>query len=734
MQDLKRNRTSEGKTYRQGLWQLLVFPCFLLWCEALLRVFSGVGLTMSPVPAALAAAGTGALVSLFLWLVGQASQRAAWIAGILLSILTGLHFAAASVLRTVFATYMTPGNMVVGAGNVIRNYGDEFRRGLLAGTFRFVLFLFPCIAAVSLLLKQARGTSGTSAPGNPELAPALLLAAGILLTGGSAAAAASGANARLYGAQYSYHSAVEAFGLLTATRLDLQYKLFGNPAAGFGPGGTALADPAAGPAESGATESDAAALSATASDASASDALPVVYGENVMDLDFTAEALNRTKQTQQLSSYLQTLTPSKKNPYTGLFAGKNLILVCAEAYCDRFIRPELTPTLWRLTHNGIFFEEYYQCEWGGSTTTGELAFLEGLCGSDGDDSLSGIADNNHYFTMGNQLQRLGYSSIAFHTGSHKYYQRHTTHENLGYNQFAASGNGLQRLMGRSYAPDTDLIDKTTPLYVGHQPFSVYYMTISGHAPYEKNSPYVWEYYDRVNEIVGTEYQEKTKYYICYQMELEEAMKLLVERIEEAGIADDTVIVLTGDHYPYGLGGGRTWHNDRDYIKDLLHGSDFFRWEQDRSGLIIWSGCLEHENADMACTVSAPVGNLDILPTLSNLFGLEYDSRLLPGRDVFAPNQRPLVFWNNLSIVTTEGKFDGRKDEWHPDPGYEWTAEDPEFLERLHHMVNDRMLMARLIMQTDYYGLLFGEDDVVTAGDILWDPQTIGENKEKAAER
>ena len=56
MQDLKRNRTSEGKTYRQGIWQLLVFPCFLLWCEALLRVFSGVGLTMSPVPAALAAA------------------------------------------------------------------------------------------------------------------------------------------------------------------------------------------------------------------------------------------------------------------------------------------------------------------------------------------------------------------------------------------------------------------------------------------------------------------------------------------------------------------------------------------------------------------------------------------------------------------------------------------------------------------------------------------------------
>ena len=50
----------------------------------------------------------------------------------------------------------------------------------------------------------------------------------------------------------------------------------------------------------------------------------------------------------------------------------------------------------------------------------------------------------------------------------------------------------------------------------------------------------------------------------------------MKKLEDAGIADDTVIVLTGDHYPYGLGNGRTWHNDRDYIDDLIKADDVLR--------------------------------------------------------------------------------------------------------------------------------------------------------------
>ena len=438
---------------------------------------------------------------------------------------------------------------------------------------------------------------------------------------------------------------------------------------------------------------------------------------NVMDINFPHESAS--KQVSQLSDYLETLAPSEKNRYTGIFSGKNLIMICAESYCDAFISPELTPTIWRLTHNGIYFSDYYQPSWGGSTSTGELSMLLGLDSNSGADAMIKIAGNNHYFSMGNQLQRHGYFSLAFHNGSHTFYSRNLTHEGLGYDAFFASGKHLDAFCGHSYPTDTEMIEGTLPAYVSHQPFSVYYMTVSGHAAYEKNSLYVRKYYDTVNAAVGDDYYEKTKYYICYQMELESALKALVDGLEEAGIADDTVIVMTGDHYPYGLGNGQTWHNDRDYINDLIKCSDALYWNEDKSGLVIWSGCLEHELKDMACEISEPTMSLDILPTVSNLFGVEFDSRLLPGRDVFAETE-PLVFWNNLSWITREGKYDTRKHVYYPDEDTVISEEDQEeYIKTVNAIVNGRILMCTSIMNTDYYALLFGPDEVKADPDAVW---------------
>ena len=794
---------------------LLFFPFHFSWCEILLRVLSGTPASPSLLTAVLAASGIGAVSGALLCMIRKRSSRAAWILSVMLCLLSAFFFAVESMLRSIFFTYMTPGNILSEAGDVAKNYMGELARSLLPGLFRFLLFLLPAIVLFACLCRNSRKTSGENAafPAEPRTSVfsyLLYAAAGFLLIFGSVFVSHTGRTARLYGSGYSYHAAVDTFGLVTATRLDIEYSLLGNPyetfssavissdqgedmdqtaaaetentaegsgdltadaetamtaetvsagnidsaagkdetagtenetvgvGSGTAPAETKPAETKPAETESGTAPAESGTAPAVAENAPAeaesapaeTESVPPEPEYNVMNLDFSLPELHSTKEISRLTDYISSLAPSQKNEYTGLFAGKNLILVCAESYCDRFITPELTPTLWRLTHNGFYFEEYYESEWGGSTTTGELAFTTGLCGNNGDDSLSGIAANNHYFTMGNQLQRQGYSSIAFHSGHYKYYKRHTTHENLGYNQFLGVGNGIEDIISYEYAPDSDLFENTIPLYLDHQPFSVYYMTLSGHAPYVAGSPLVKKYYDRVDAVLGDEYAKKTKYYICYQMELEAAMTLLVQRLEEAGIADDTVIVLTGDHYPYGLGRGSTWKNDKDYIKDLIKGDDFFRWEQDRSGLIIWSGCLEHDLKDRVCKISEPVGNLDILPTISNLFGVPFDSRLLPGRDVLAPDTEPMVFWNNFSVVVKEGKYDGRKLNWYPNEGYEWTAEDPDFLENLHARVNDRLLMGRMIMQTDYYRLLFGEDTVKQAGETLWKPAEKNKKKKE----
>ena len=512
----------------------------------------------------------------------------------------------------------------------------------------------------------------------------------------------------LYGAQFTYNRATENFGLITSTRLSVRYSIFGNRNTGFHEDTDKMVitpTPTIAAAESGEeTEAD-------------ENVRPVQSGQNVMDIGFPTDSGNEA--VDSLSAYLESLTPTDKNAYTGLFEGKNLIMIAAESYCSSFITPELTPVLYRLTHNGFYFSDYYQPEWGGSTTTGETALMTGLAPQWGDDSMILTSGNNNYFTMGNQLQRLGYSSCAFHNGSYNYYSRQNTHENLGYNQWVANETGMGELTGTHYASDTMMMNATVDLYIDKQPFNIYYMTLSGHAPYSASSPYVDLYYDRVNEVLGDQYEETTKYYICYQMELENAMAILVNRLEEAGIADDTVIVLVGDHYPYGLGAGEAWGNDKDYVDDLLKADHHDVWNRDRNSLILWSGCLENEYQDMAVEISEPTYSLDILPTLSNLFGLAFDSRLMPGRDVFS-NAVPLVLWNSMEWKTEQGIYDSGDGVFYPNEG---ETVDEEYVDTMNRVVQNKLLMSRTIIENNYYWLLFGEDDVTMAGQLIYEGGT-----------
>lgn len=93
--------------------------------------------------------------------------------------------------------------------------------------------------------------------------------------------------------------------------------------------------------------------------------------------------------------------------------------------------------------------------------------------------------------------------------------------------------------------------------------------------------------------------------------------------------------------------------------------------QDHNSLIIWSGCLEKgkQYEDLQCEIDTPVYSLDDLPTLSNLFGFKYDSRLLVGRDVFS-NQTPFVVWNNYSWLSEKGYYSNSTGEFFANEGIE----------------------------------------------------------------
>ena len=135
-----------------------------------------------------------------------------------------------------------------------------------------------------------------------------------------------------------------------------------------------------------------------------------------------------------------------------------------------------------------------------------------------------------------------------------------------------------------------------------------------------------------------------KGYLASNLHLEDAMTYLIAELEAKGIADDTVICLTGDHYPYGLADG----NDFSCV-DELYGIDEIKtdFDRDHNCWLLWSGCLEDMDP---IVVDEPTFSMDILPTMLNLFGVDFDSRLLPGRDVFS--DAPALIFNWTSVWKT----------------------------------------------------------------------------------
>ena len=203
--------------------------------------------------------------------------------------------------------------------------------------------------------------------------------------------------------------------------------------------------------------------------------------------------------------------------------------------------------------------------------------------------------------------------------------------------------------------------------------------------------------------------ETSQAYLACNMELDLALECLVDKLEAAGIVDDTLIVMTADHYPYLMVG-----KDVDYYNELRGFEDTEKvTSRYRSTLLMWSGCIEE-----AIVVDTPCSTIDIVPTICNLFGLEYDSRLYSGRDIFATNYSadqysncmPLVvFANNKgqgnSWITAAGTYEASTGEFTPNEGV--TLEDQEdYVARVKRLVSAKINYSKLIVEEDYYSFLF----------------------------
>lgn len=412
----------------------------------------------------------------------------------------------------------------------------------------------------------------------------------------------------------------------------------------------------------------------------------IEYGYNFLNLNLEELANSTNKDIKTIANYLIQELVVKKNEYTGLFKNKNLVYITAESFSEIAVDENLTPTLYKLVNTGFHFANYYSSN-NLSTIGGEFQSLTGLYADSSILPTWRTGKNTFPYGLSTIFKNAGYNTYAYHDHYATFQDRDKYLKAMGFNNYLACYNGLEKRMDCSRWPnsDVDMINATYTDYIeSDKPFLAYYMTVSGHFQYN----FTGNKMSRKNKelVKDLPYSDTVKAYLATQIELDRALELLINKLEEANILDDTVIVLLCDHYPYGLTLNEI-NEISTYQRDAVV-------EINSNNLIIWNNKIKHKE------ITKTAMSIDVIPTVYNLFGLEYDSRLYMGKDIFS-DTNGLAFFKNRSWVTDKGTYLSTKNSMTK------TSEDvsKEYINEINNLVSNRRNISKLIIKTDFYKYL-----------------------------
>ena len=592
--------------------------------------------------------------------------------------ITGVFLVAAQVLlaevqlvyHCIFGDFMPVSQIGMG-GNVVVNFNTQLLYGIRQNLLKILLLLLPLIAVI-LCLALRRGQAlklrlrwKQTMASSAVLLALLLTVTGLMYVGRDNAFSVYRTFTNV---NTSTDSSYKKIGMLATTAQELRYMLF----------------------------SGSGSIMITPSSLNMSD-VPRTYSSNsynvIESIDFTALADSTDSDILKATDeYLSNATPTRKNNYTGLLKDYNLITICAESFCPWFIREELTPTLYKLSHTGILFENYYGT-FQSVTTNGEYTMCMGLypdMSRTKTDSSFNVAGTNYLpFCLGNALKGMGYQAWGYHDYIGDFYNRNITHANMGYT-FKAADSGLAMKIDWP-SSDLEMMEASIDDYINSgEPFHAYYMTFSGHYQYNWDNAMSAKNRDAVKDLP---YSEPVKAYIACNLELEYALEYLMQRLEEAGVADKTCIVLTNDHYPYGL--------TEDEYNELAGQTLDTTFEKYRNSFICYvPGLSENIVVDEYCSTA------DILPTLLNLFGVDYDSRLLAGTDVLSSGLHVAVL-SDKSFLTKTFRYDAGTETVIPADESITVSDGLVKTYRLY--VDSRFQLSGNILNSDYYAHVFARE-------------------------
>ena len=335
------------------------------------------------------------------------------------------------------------------------------------------------------------------------------------------------------------------------------------------------------------------------------------------------------------------------NEYTGLFKGKNLILILAESFSAYSLDPLVTPNLYQMRQEGIYFANHYAPLFDANTADSEFIALTGAM-----PSTEGSTTPNHYFsnTYDNGLAHFfkdeGYTPLSFHSWNRSFYHRDVLHPSYGFDHYYANESlDLTTFDGWTSAYnwplDTELFDQAYQLTDTSQPFMDFIISATSHMPYQKNRKELSEEISYMESVLPENTNSEILVYDAALHNLDKAIGNLINALQDDGVLEDTVIVVFGDHYPYGM----SEQGQSIYFDGKT------KYEKYRTPWLIYTPGLE------ARTITRTTSTFDIYPTLANLFGFDIDDQLVFGVDALDDTTKGIVYFPDYSWLDDHAYYD-----------------------------------------------------------------------------
>lgn len=359
------------------------------------------------------------------------------------------------------------------------------------------------------------------------------------------------------------------------------------------------------------------------------------------------------------------------NEYTSIFKNKNLILIMLESIDNWLVTPEIMPTLYTIQNEGINFVNRYSPNFGGGYTfNSEFAVNTGLYSPNNGNASYNYDNNDFSYSLPNLFKNSGYSVNSFHYNFGNFYNRNSIHLALGYENHYALKDKFRSV---DFTDDRNLVDfddSYNLIVPDKQKFMSFIITYSAHVPYDDTNPLCTNNIDENSNLYVNDNYELT----CIQTLAnltDQFLQKLITKLEDNNRLEDTVLVLYSDHYAYG-------YSDIQNIKgfdniNLLQNTPF----------IIWNRNIE------SSIVETYMDTVDILPTIANMFDLQYNPNYYMGTDVFSPYHENFVYFNDYSWMNKDIYYNG----------YETDYIDKEYISSI---VSEKITINDSILKNNYY--------------------------------